>query len=248
MTFFQADHQEDVSQDGLCRLRIKDLFILKSLPTHYLDGLSNTTSGKARLESYRKRRHPIEPLSEICNLAMNESLSTNGPGLSFSMCSPDLGSVSDANTAFILNIIELLQSLSLSTSACPIRTSRRVIYLASSSRSRVARHMLIVLLLTVLGQSFMHTSILSRIRPTRQLPKPRYDACRSSWTSLIKATLNYLHAHLSHPPMAKAFLYPSMPSTPKALVNLFRVAQDHRRHMRARLRDDVSSVLSMVRH
>ena len=40
-------------------------------------------------------------------------------------------------------------------------------------------------------------------------------------TALITACLDYLYAHLSHPPMVKAFLlHPSMPSTLKLLVTL----------------------------
>ncbi|KIJ66288.1 hypothetical protein HYDPIDRAFT_86774 [Hydnomerulius pinastri MD-312] len=228
--------------DRLHRLCTNDQFILKSIP-----GLTDALfewpewyvrEGHLEAEQYtffslsadadRKRRHAVESLFILRNSATNEPNAhelanhwRTQPLLFNALC--NLNPEADANVEFILNAIELLQSISLrvvlphpgSRDKSPLPT---LLQIAGHSSNRS----LIVAALTVLGQLFTQPSNVSRLEADspalsasiRYLPlfvdKP-----------LVEASLNYMYAHLSHPPMAKAFLrHPYMPSTLKVLVSL----------------------------
>ncbi|KAH7886114.1 hypothetical protein F5I97DRAFT_1877725 [Phlebopus sp. FC_14] len=227
--------------DRLHRLCTNDQFLLKSIPG-LTDALfewpewyvkkGHLESGRYSLfslsaEADRKRRHAVESLFILRNSATNEpnahQLATHArtqPLLlsALSNLDPD----ADTNVEFVLNAIELLQSISLratlpspSVNKSPLHTLLRIAA-HSSNRS------LIIATLTVLGQIFTHPSNASHLEDEspalsasiRYLPlfvdKP-----------LIEASLNYMYAHLSHPQMAKAFLHhPFMPSTLRVLVSL----------------------------
>lgn len=120
--------------DRLHRLCTNDLFILKSLPG-LTDALFEWPEWYVReghlesenfpffslsAESDRKRRHALESFFVLRNSATNEPNALT-----------NLDLASDANTEFVLNIIELLQSVSLrvnmprpgSAQGDPLRTS-----------------------------------------------------------------------------------------------------------------------------
>ncbi|KAF8846039.1 hypothetical protein BDN67DRAFT_890988 [Paxillus ammoniavirescens] len=233
--------------DRLHRLCTNDQFILTTIP-----GLTDALfewpewyvrEGHLESEKYtffslsaetdRKRRHAVESLFILRNSAMNEpnahqlaNHSRTQPLIFNALHNLDPGT--DANTEFILNIMELFQAISLrvilphpgSTDKSPLPT---LLQIAGHSPNRS----LIVAALTVLGQLFTQSSSLSRLEADspalsasiRYLPlfvdKP-----------LVEASLNYMYAHLSHPPMAKAFLHhPFMPSTLRVLVSLLLAEQ-----------------------
>lgn len=233
--------------DRLHRLCTNDLFILKSLP-----GLTDALfewpewyvrEGHLESEKYaffssspeadRKRRHAIESLFVLRNSATNEPNALELADcrrmqpLIFNALN-NLDPESDANTEFLLNIIELLQAISSrvtlphldSVENNPLRTLLRI---AGHSSNRT----LIISALTVLGQLFMYPSNVSRLEAESPALKAsiRYLPLFMD-KPLVEASLNYLYAHLSHPPIAKAFLlHPSMPSTLRILVSLLLVEQ-----------------------
>ena len=233
--------------DRLHRLCTNDLFMLKSLP-----GLTDALlewpewyvrEGHLESEKYpffsmspeadRKRRHAIESLFVLRNSATNEpnalelAESRRTQPLIFDALS-NLDPESDANIEFILNILELLQSISFrvtlphldSVENNPLRTLLRI---AGHSSNRT----LIISALTVLGQLFMNPTNVPRLESN----SPALEASIRYLPLfmdklLVEASLNYLYAHLSHPPMGKAFLlHPSMPSTLRVLVNLLLAEQ-----------------------
>ncbi|KAF8140590.1 hypothetical protein EV363DRAFT_1251276 [Boletus edulis] len=233
--------------DRLHRLCTNDLFMLKSLP-----GLTNALfdwpewyarEGHFESENYpffslspeadRRRRHAIESLFVLRNSATNEP-----NALELAECRRtqplifdaliNLDPDSDANTEFILNIIELLQSISFRIVLPPLDSGERnplqtLLRIAGHSPNRT----LIVSALSVLGQLFLYPPNVSRL----QADSPALEASIRYLPlfmdkPLVEASLNYLYAHLSHPPMGKAFLlHPSMPSTLKVLVSLLLVEQ-----------------------
>lgn len=233
--------------DRLHRLCTNDLFMLKSLPG-LTDALFEWPEWYVRegyLESEkfsffslspeadRKRRHAIESLFVLRNSATNEP-----NALELADCRrtqplifnalKNLDPESDANTEFILNIIELLQAISFrvtlphpdSAERNPLRT---LLQIAGHSSNRT----LIILALTVLGQLFTYPSNVSRLEADSPALEGsiRYLPLFMD-KLLVEASLNYLYAHLSHPPMAKAFLlHPSMPSTLRVLVSLLLTEQ-----------------------
>lgn len=233
--------------DRLHRLCTNDLFMLKSLP-----GLTDALfewpewyvrEGHSESEKHpffslsaevdRKRRHAIEALFVLRNSATNEpnalelADSRRTQPLIFGALT-NLDPESDANTEFILNIIELLQAISFrvilaqpdAAGSSPLRTLLRI---AGYSSNRT----LIISALSVLGQLFMYPSNVPRLAAD----SPALEASIRYLPlfmdkMLVEASLNYLYAHLSHPPMAKAFLlHPSMPSTLRVLVSLLLVEQ-----------------------
>ena len=233
--------------DRLHRLCTNDLFILKTLP-----GLTDALfewpewyvrEGHLESEEYsffslspdadRRRRHAIESLFILRNSATNEpnalelADSRRTQPLLFDALK-NLDPESDANTEFILNIIELLQAISFRVTLphpgtlekSPLQTLLRI---AGHSTNRT----LIISALTALGQLFMYPSNVSRL----EADSPALEASMRylllfADKPLVEASLNYMYAHLSHPPMAKAFLlHPSMPSTLRVLVSLLLAEQ-----------------------
>lgn len=228
--------------DRLHRLCTNDLFILKTLP-----GLTDALfewpewyvkEGHLESEQYpffssppeadRKRRHAIESLFVLRNSATNEPNALEladcrrTQPLIFDALS-NLDPESDANTEFILNIIELFQAVSFritfphpdSAGKSPLQTLLRI-------TGRSPNRTLIVSSLAVLGQLFMYPSNVPRlVADSPALEASIRYLLLFTDKPLVEASLNYLYAHLSHPPMAKAFLlHTSMPSTLRVLVSL----------------------------
>lgn len=233
--------------DRLHRLCTNDLFILKTLP-----GLTDALfewpewyvrEGHLESEKYsffspspevdRKRRHAMESLFVLRNSATNEP-----NALELADCRRtqplifdafnNLDPESDANTEFILNIIELLQAISFRvTLPHPDSGGRNPLRALLQIAGRSSNRTLIISALTVLGQLFMFPTNVSRL----EAHSPALEASIRYLLlfvdkPLVEASLNYLYTHLSHPPMAKAFLlHPSMPSTLRVLVSLLLVEQ-----------------------
>jgi chromatin structure-remodeling complex subunit RSC9 len=227
--------------DRLYRLCANDQFILKTIP-----GLTDAlfewpewyaTAGYSMAEKYRlfalpetedrKRRHALESIFILRNSASNEPNAhelANHPRtlpLLFNALSnliPD----TDMNAEFVLNAIELLQAISAgiilpgpaSTLKDPLPT---LLQIAGHSSNRS----LIIAALSFLAQIFSNIQNTTRLAADSPAlaASIRYLPLFVDRT-LVDASLNYLYAHLSHPPMAKAFLHhPLMPSTLRVLVS-----------------------------
>ncbi|KAH7927266.1 hypothetical protein BV22DRAFT_1007277 [Leucogyrophana mollusca] len=228
--------------DRLYRLCANEQFLLKTIP-----GLTDAlfewpewyaSQGHAEAEQFslfslppevdRRRRNAMESIFILRNSATNDPNAVelaNHPRtepLLFATLN-NLNSESDLHIEFVLNAIEILQAISSriilptpsSTLKNPLPALLQIVA-HSSNRS------LIIATLNFLGSIFSNTANLPRLEASspalsasiRYLPlfvdKP-----------LVDASLNYMYAHLSHPPMAKAFLHhPSMPSTLRLLVSL----------------------------
>ena len=228
--------------DRLHRLCTNDQFILKSIPglTEALFEWPEWYVREGHLESAqypfftmsvegeRKRRHATESLFILRNSAINEPNAQELMNhirmlpLLFGALT-NLDPEAEANVDFLLNTIELLQA-----------TSQRVVLPQTSLDDktplagllRIADHSsnlsLIIAALTLLAQLFSNGANLPRLESNspalsaslRYLPlfvdKP-----------LVEASLNYLYAHFSHPPMVKAFFHHHlMSSTLRILVSL----------------------------
>ncbi|KZT30821.1 hypothetical protein NEOLEDRAFT_1083247 [Neolentinus lepideus HHB14362 ss-1] len=229
--------------DRLCRLCNNDQFLLKSIP-----GLTNTLfefpewyvaqceGEKTKYEclfssppeTLRRRRHGLEALFILRNSVVNEPNAAELASYpkTLPLLSRTLHKVrpnNDSNTEFLLNAIEILQTIASSvvfpstpTSVSnPIPTLERI---ANSSTNRS----LIIASMTALNDLLSNPKNASHLSPEspaleaaiRYLPllvdRPLVDAC-----------LNYLYSHLSHYAMAKAFLlHRDMSSTLKVLVSL----------------------------
>ncbi|KAG1754872.1 uncharacterized protein EDB91DRAFT_1095952 [Suillus paluster] len=214
--------------DRLYRLCANDQFILKTIP-----GLTDAlfewpewyaSEGYLMAEKYqlfampdtedRKRRHALESIFILRNSATNEPNAyelANHPRtlpLLFNALS-NLAPDTDMNAEFVLNAIELLQAISQSI-ILPNPTSKMKSPLPYSAAN--------CSLLAQLFSNIQNTFRLDSNSPAlaasiRYLPLFVDRA-------LVDASLNYLYAHLSHPPMVKAFLHhPLMPSTLRVLVS-----------------------------
>ncbi|KAH7916566.1 hypothetical protein BJ138DRAFT_1075004 [Hygrophoropsis aurantiaca] len=228
--------------DRLYRLCANEQFLLKTIP-----GLTEAlfewpewyaSNGYAEVEHFslfslppeidRKRRNAMESIFILRNSATNEpnatELANHRRTLPFIFAAlSNLNFESDMHIEFVLNAIEILQAISSrvilpapsSTPKSPLPALLQIIG-HTSNRS------LIMATLATLSSLFSNISNVPRLEPSspalsasiRYLPlfmdKP-----------LVDASLNYLYAHLSHPPMAKAFLHlPFMPSTLRVLVSL----------------------------
>ncbi|KII94086.1 hypothetical protein PLICRDRAFT_100220 [Plicaturopsis crispa FD-325 SS-3] len=227
--------------DRIARLCDNEQFILNSIPgltdalfewpEWYLkEGKDEITPAKSLFALdpvlVRRRRHALESLFVLRNSALNEPNAVELMNhrrtqplifLALHTIKPD----SDANTEFLLNIVELLHTVSsrvfLSSATALERNPIPPLQeLAGTSSNRS----LIVASLTALYAILSNppnTAYITLNSPAlsaslRYLPlfidKPLVDAC-----------LNFLYVYLSHPAMAKAFLlHPDMPSTLKLLV------------------------------
>lgn len=233
--------------DRLHRLCINDQFILKTIPgltealvewpewyvrEGHLDSEKDVIFTLSAEEG-RKRRHAVESLSILRNSAVNEpnatELASHPRTQAFLFGAlTNLDVDSDANSEFLLNTLELLQAISQRILLPQISADGKD---PLSSLQHIADHSnnrsLIIAALTLLGQLFSNPSNLSRLNADspalfasiRYLPlfvdKP-----------LVEAALNYIYAHLSHPPMTKALLHHHlMPSTLRILVSLLLTEQ-----------------------
>jgi chromatin structure-remodeling complex subunit RSC9 len=229
--------------ERMCRLSHNDQFILKSIPgltdilvewpEWYIDrGADECNHGNVFSPppaSARKRRHALEAMFILRNASLNEP---NAQHLStHSRIRPLLYNAlrcikadSDANSEFLLHVVDLLHSVVSSNpqspvdSLSPVDLIRPLEELAESSNDRTMIITALRTLTLILSdpQTAVHlTSISPALRASLRYLPLLVDA------PLITACLDYLYAHLSHPPMVKAFLlHPTMPSTLKLLVTL----------------------------
>ncbi|TFK77363.1 hypothetical protein BDN72DRAFT_754704 [Pluteus cervinus] len=227
------------SLDRLCRLCQNDNWSLSSIPGlidalfewpewYVTEGYKNITDSASLFspdpEQARDRLYAIEGLFVLRNAALDEKNVWDVINHSHTLplainAVKNLDFEKDENCEFLVHSIDLLlmaaSRLIITPAANPIPN---LINIAAKSSNRT----LIISALTALYYIFSnpaHHGYLSANSAAlgaaiRYLPlfvdKP-----------LIDASLNYLYVHLSHPPMAKAFLlHPDMPKVLRVLVNL----------------------------
>lgn len=230
--------------DRLCRLCLNEQFMLIAIPgltdalfewpewyvkeghKQYIETENFFAIPK---EKERKRRHAIESLFILRNAAMHEA---NARELSSYPKVPDLvlralhdlELNSDANSEFILYILEILQSIAstvtLPIPSAPYRNSPvgplQQIAGYSSNRSLIISSLIT---LTTMYSNPVNTYQLAAESPALETSMNVLPLILDK--ELIDAALNYLYAHLSYPPMTKAFLrHPRMPGTLRLLVSL----------------------------
>ena len=229
--------------DRLCRLCNNEQFLFRSIP-----GLTNTlfewpewyvsqnVAGSFKFSSLfamppleeRKRRHGLEALCIMRNAAAvndanAEELVKHRKAMPLILSAlHNVQPNSDENVEFLLYVTDLFQYIaptyalppaSAPPSASPLPPLLDLICF-TSNRS------LIVSSLTCLHLLFSNTGNSSRLAAN----SPALSASLLylpllSDRVLVDVCINYIYAHLSHPPMAKAFLlHPDMPSTLKLLV------------------------------
>jgi len=228
--------------DRLHRLCTNDQFILKTIP-----GLTEALfewpewyvkEGHRESEQYpfftmsvegeRKRRHAAESLFILRNSAMNEPNAQELMNHSRTLpllfgAVTNLDPNAEANGEFLLNTIELLQAISqrvvLPQSSLDDKNPlAALLHIVDQSSNRS----LIVATLTLLGQLFSNSANLSRL----EADSPALSASLRylplfADKALVEASLNYLYAHFSHPPMVKAFFHHRLMSgTLRILVSL----------------------------
>ncbi len=229
--------------DRLCRLCNNEQFLFRSIPglTNALFEwpewyISQNASGSCKLSSLfalppseeRKRRHGLEALCIMRNAAAvndanAEELVKHRKATPLILSAlhnvqPD----SDENVEFLLYVTDLFQYIapiyilppsSASQTTSPLPPLLDLIR-HTSNRS------LIVSSLTCLHLLFSNT--FNAYRLTADSPALSASLLYLPLLSdrvLVDVCINYLYAHLSHPPMAKAFLlHPDMSSTLKLLV------------------------------
>ncbi|OBZ79610.1 Chromatin structure-remodeling complex subunit rsc9 [Grifola frondosa] len=231
---FTIDSEVAWALDRLCRLCNNEQFVLRAIP-----GLTNALhewpewyirTGAKELaqttalfslspEQERKRRHALESLFILRNAAVNEpnaaELAAHLPTRHMILCAlhtlePD----SDANTEFLLYVIELLHSIAgtavLPPPDAPVEASP-LLPLQNIARHSSNRTLMIASLATL-------TTMLSNPANMVHLT-PDSPALEISIRVLplildrllVDTALNYIYAHLSYPPMMKAFLlHPDM--------------------------------------
>ena len=180
-------------------------------------------------EKERKRRHAIESLFILRNAAMNEA---NAAELARYPKIPelvlrtlhDISPDSDANSEFLLYVIEILQTIAYSVTLPPPSAGIRAnpvgplqqIAGFSSNRSLIITSLIT---LTTLYSMPVNTHQLTVESPALETAMNVLPLILDK--ELIDAALNYIYAHLSHPPMTKAFLlHPRMPGMLRLLVSL----------------------------
>ena len=180
-------------------------------------------------EKERKRRHAIESLFVLRNASMHEA---NAYELAAYPKVPelvlrtlhDIKPDSDANSEFLLYVIEILQAVAYSVTlsspsesprASPIGPLQQIAGF-SSNRSLIITSLNV---LTTLYSNPVNTYQLTTESPALETAMNVLPLILDK--DLIDAALNYIYAHLSHPPMTKAFLlHPRMPGMLRLLVSL----------------------------
>ncbi|KAI0719972.1 hypothetical protein C8T65DRAFT_634478 [Cerioporus squamosus] len=230
--------------DRLCRLCQNEQFMLIAIPgltdalfewpEWYVTGGHKQFGEEVNFfampkDKERKRRHAIESLFILRNAAMHEA---NARELAVYPKIPDLilrtlhdlEPNTDANSEFILYVMEIMQSIATSINlpspdrpprSSPIGPLQQIAGLSSN------RSLIIAALstLTILYSNPENTYQLSAQAPALETSMNVLPLILDK--ELIDAALNYLYAHLSHPPMTKAFLlHPRMPGTLRLLVSL----------------------------
>jgi chromatin structure-remodeling complex subunit RSC9 len=229
--------------DRLCRLCNNEQFLFRSIP-----GLTNTlfewpewyisqnAAGSFKFASLfamapseeRKRRHGLEALCIMRNAAAvndanAEELVHHSKAMSLVLSAlHNIQPNSDENVEFLLSVIDLFQYMAPTYALPPAsapQTSSPLPPLLDLMR-RTSNRSLIVSSLTCLYLLFSNPINSSRLSAN----SPALSAAVLYLPLLpdrvlVDVCINYLYAHLSHPPMAKAFLlHPQMPSTLKLLL------------------------------
>ncbi|TFY76632.1 hypothetical protein EWM64_g7380 [Hericium alpestre] len=228
--------------DRLCRLCHNEQFTFRAIPgvidvlyewpEWYAQQAKNNTDQFSALFSMspvevRKRRHALESLFVMRNGAVNE---INAQDLAehkrtrplilsaLHNVKPD----SDANSEYLLNIIEILQYIApdfvLPAPSAPPETNPLPPLLDIVGHSQ-NRSLIIAVLTTIhlLLSNPANSAHLTADSPALAA-SIRYLPLLAD-RLLVDASLSYLYTHLSHPPMAKAFLrHPDMASTLKLLA------------------------------
>ncbi|KAF8528114.1 hypothetical protein BU17DRAFT_38351 [Hysterangium stoloniferum] len=229
--------------ERMCRLSNNEQFVLKNIPgladalvewpewyvAKGANELQNSNIFSTPPLSSWRRRHALEATFLLRNASLNEPnaqyLATHRRTLLLlHKALHQLKADTDANTEFLLHIVDLAHSVisnyqettedfvSISSLIAPLEK------LAESSNDRI---LIITALRTLtLVLSFLQNPIYVSSASPALLASIRYLPLLGD-SPLITACLDYLYVHLSHPPMVKAFLlHPDMPSTLKLLVTL----------------------------
>ena len=214
--------------ERMCRLSHNDQFILKSIPGltdilvewpewYVQKGAEECNHGNVFSPppaSARKRRHALEAMFILRNASLNEPnsqhLSTHPrTRLLLYNALRRLKADSDANSEFLLHVVDLLHSVACSRpqppieSISPIDLIRPLEDLAESSNDRtmiITALRTLTLILSSPQNAFHLTSTSSALFTSIRYLPLLVD------TALITACLIYLYSHLSHLPMVKAFL------------------------------------------
>ena len=180
-------------------------------------------------EEERKRRHGLEALFVMRNAAVNvenaEELAAHQRtrGLITSalyQVAPD----TDTNAEFLLHIVEILHFMAHAFPLPPPSAPREsnLVPALTELAGRTTNRSLILASLTALNLLLANPGGPGHLTPT----SPALGACLRyiallSDKVLVDVSVNYLYTHLSHPPLAQAFLlHPDMPGTLKLLVSV----------------------------
>ena len=193
---------------------------------------------------HRQRKHALESLFILRNAVFNEpnaaELAAHSNTRKFIVRAlTTLNTDLDDTTDFLLNTIEILQSIAGSfilprprkdiagarakneELLNPVPALEKLAN-ESSNRSVIIASLTALTMLFSNPQNLLYTSASSPALSACIRYLPLYQD-----TPLIDACLDFFRAHLSHPPMTKAFLInPEMPSTLKLLVGLIISEQD----------------------
>jgi len=229
--------------ERMCRLSHNDQFILRKVP-----GLADALiewpewyvqKGIAEFEQgnifsippaiARRRRHALEAMFILRNCSVNDPnaiyLSTHRRTLlllkkALDSVQPD----SDANSEFLLHVVDLLHSVVLCFQHPVVEslsTNTLIRPLEELTEKSNDRTMIITALRTL---THIITFPQNAVHITSTSPALVVTICYLPLlndTPLITACLDYLYAHLSSPAMVRAFLHhPNMPGTLKILVAL----------------------------
>ncbi|KAA1467979.1 hypothetical protein DENSPDRAFT_857009 [Dentipellis sp. KUC8613] len=228
--------------DRLCRLCNNEQFHLRAIPgltdalfewpEWYIEQNKKGANKLAVLFSLspaeeRKRRHGLEAMFVMRNAAVNEPnahelASHKKTRLLLLAALHGVKPDTDSNTEFLMHAIELLQYIAptfpVPPPSAPLESNPipPLVAIAGSSSNRS----LIIASLTTLH--LLLSNPANAVHLTADSPalaaSIRYLPLLSD-RPLVDACLNFLYTHLSHPPMAKAFLRNrDMPSTLKLLA------------------------------
>lgn len=252
--------------DRLCRLTHNEQFLFKSLPG-LIDGLFDwpewyVTEGYKEFSDQhilfspppdhrRQRRFALESLFVLRNAALHEQnaqeLAVHSHTLPLILNGlHNLDFSRDENQEALLHIIDIFHVVASKflvspSSANHINPLPPLISIASQSSNRTMIMTSLTALVALLSNSANAVHIPSALpaleASLRYLPlfidKPLVDTC-----------LNYLYMHVSHPPLARAFLLrPEMPGVLKILVSLL-LSEQH--NLEEKVTVDVTGTIHTV--
>lgn len=232
--------------DRLWRLATNDQFVLTAIPgltdalfelpewytnEGHKDTADMTLLFNAAPEKDRKRRYAVESLLILHNAAFINDYNT--PELSihpktipfiFRTLHTIDPQKSDFDGEFFLLTMELLQAVAPNVSLTsisrihrdPILPVEQLLKISSDRTEIMAALDALTLVLSIpRNLSYLRTDSPALAAAIQYLPLIFMDA------GIVDSCLNFLYTYLSHPPMAKAFLFhPDMPGVLKVLVSL----------------------------